>query len=82
MWAATFRSIQMRNKAFTETRAMTATRMPAAVATRASAMPGPTISMPACFWTPMARKASMMPTTVPNKPTNGAVAPTVPNSQR
>ncbi len=57
-----------------------ATMMPAAVVTSASAMPGPTTSMPAWWVAPISLNARKMPHTVPNRPTNGAVAPMVAKS--
>ena len=64
------------------TTATTATKMPRAVAISASEMWPETTPMPASWPLVSARcrsrKASMMPTTVPNRPTNGAVAPIVP----
>ena len=49
---------------------MAATR-PNAVAISASPMAGATTGNDALFSTPMRKNASMMPHTVPNKPTNG-----------
>ncbi len=50
---------------------------PSAVANSASAMPGATTARLVFFDTAMAWKLVMMPQTVPNRPTNGAVEPTV-----
>jgi len=40
-------------------------------------MPPATAVKPVVFWAVISRKALMMPTTVPNRPTKGAVAPMV-----
>ena len=50
---------------------------PAAVAIKASAIPGATTAKEALFMTPIWRKDSMMPQTVPNRPMNGADEPVV-----
>src|SRR6266568_3856767 len=57
-----------------------ATAMPPAVVTRASEMPAATTLKPPWPETPIWWKACMMPTTVPNRPMKGAVAPMVPRS--
>ncbi len=58
--------------------------MPTAVATSASEMPDMTAAAPAPLGPPTARseKARMMPTTVPNRPRNGALLPSVPRNER
>ena len=56
---------------------------PSAVANSASAMPGATTASEVFFDSAIAWKLVMMPHTVPNRPTNGAVEPTVArNSKR
>jgi hypothetical protein len=50
---------------------------PIAVATSASAIPPATAPRPVDFSAAMPRNALMMPTTVPNRPTKGAVEPMV-----
>jgi hypothetical protein len=55
---------------------MAATR-PSAVARSASAMPGATTARLVVWAREMPIKLSMIPQTVPNRPTNGAVAPIV-----
>src|SRR3990172_2223514 len=59
-----------------------ATRRPSAVATRASEIPPATADRPVAFWAAMPLKALMMPTTVPNRPTKGAVEPMVARPER
>src|SRR4029450_8314064 len=58
------------------TAGMAATR-PIAVASSASAMPGATTARLVVCAREMPTKLSMMPHTVPNRPTKGAVAPIV-----
>ena len=58
------------------TAGIAATR-PSAVANSASAMPGATTARLVFFCAAIAVKAFMMPQTVPNRPTKGAVEPTV-----
>ncbi|HEX2689502.1 MAG TPA: hypothetical protein VHN14_22930 [Kofleriaceae bacterium] len=59
-----------------------ATRRPTPVATRASAMPVITACVPWPWSAAPARSwnARMMPSTVPNRPTNGALLPSVPRN--
>ena len=57
------------------TAGIAATR-PSAVANNASAMPGATTASDVFLLTAMAEKLFMIPQTVPNRPTNGAVEPT------
>jgi hypothetical protein len=54
-----------------------ATNRPSAVVTSASAIPADTAPMPPEPVSAMPLKALMMPTTVPNRPMNGAVEPMV-----
>ena len=56
------------------TAGIAATR-PSAVASSASAMPGATIARLVVCASEMPMKLFMIPQTVPNSPTNGAVAP-------
>src|ERR1019366_3295028 len=58
-----------------------ATSRPNAVVTRASEIPPATGPMPEDFWVAICWKAFRMPTTVPNRPTNGAVAPMVASTE-
>src|SRR6266508_1667835 len=56
--------------------------MPPAVVTSASEIPAATTANPPWPLSAICRNACMMPTTVPKRPTNGAVAPTVPRIHR
>ena len=60
----------------------TATNRPKAVHTRASEIPADTAPIPPDPVKAIPRKALMMPTTVPNSPTKGAVAPIVATTGR
>src|ERR1700730_18204901 len=66
-----------RAKALYITTAGMAATSPIAVASRASAMPGATTARLVVLVFDMPIKLSMIPHTVPNKPTKGAVAPIV-----
>jgi hypothetical protein len=55
---------------------------PSAVANSASAMPGATTARDVFFETAIDWKLVMMPQTVPKRPTNGAVDPTVARKSR
>jgi hypothetical protein len=55
---------------------------PRAVVTRASLMPGATIARLVVPRTPISRKESMMPQTVPKSPMNGAVFAVVARKER
>src|SRR5437870_6343106 len=59
-----------------------ATKIPRAVETRASAMPPETTDIPPDPVAAMLRKALIIPTTVPNRPTNGTVEPIVARNPR
>src|SRR5438876_11551283 len=60
----------------------TATNRPNAVVTRASEIPPATADRPADFSEDIPLNALMIPTVVPNNPTNGAVAPIVARPDR
>src|SRR5678809_1814491 len=60
----------------------TATNRPNAVVTNASEIPPATADKPAVFSEDMPLNALMIPTVVPNNPTNGAVAPMVARPER
>jgi len=59
-----------------------ATSRPKAVVTRASEIPPATAPIPEVFWVAICWKALRIPTTVPNRPTKGAVAPMVARTAR
>src|SRR6185369_3946203 len=58
-----------------------ATRMPTAVAINASAMPLITFPIAPAWLFPSCRNAVTMPSTVPNRPMNGALLPSVPRNK-
>src|SRR3954469_1795436 len=69
------------NQLYAQT-AGTATNRPKAVVTSASEIPPATADKPAVFSDDIPRKALMIPTVVPKRPTNGAVAPIVARPER